>query len=42
MTSIEVANFHELVSEFTKNAEKGDIAEMIILTPEDRDWETSS
>jgi 5S rRNA maturation endonuclease (ribonuclease M5) len=37
MTSIEVQNFHELVSEFNKTADKYEIAEMIILTPNDQD-----
>lgn len=37
MTSIEVQNFHEIVSEFNKTADKSEIAEMIILTPNDQE-----
>lgn len=37
MKSIEVQNFHEIVSEFNKTADKIEIAEMIILTPNDQE-----
>jgi hypothetical protein len=37
MTKIEIANFHELVSEFNKSASKYEIAEMILLNPNDQD-----
>ena len=35
--TIEIENFHELVSEFNKTADKYEIAEMVILTPNDQE-----
>lgn len=37
MTNFEIENFHELVSEFNRTGSKNEIAEMILITPNDQE-----